>query len=55
MIRFFVLIALVILAGCSGQYRELAHTSKDDPVWQLNDGKWTFNQNDLIHATDVMP
>jgi hypothetical protein len=23
-------------------------TSKDDPLWQLNEGKWSFSQNALI-------
>jgi outer membrane biogenesis lipoprotein LolB len=46
--RFLIVLALALLAGCSSQYHELAHTTTSDPVWQLNDGKWTFNENDLI-------
>jgi hypothetical protein len=48
MIRLLALAVLMSLAACSSQYHELAHTTTSDPVWQLNDGKWTFNENDLI-------
>jgi outer membrane biogenesis lipoprotein LolB len=48
--RFLVLIALVFLAACSSKYHELPSTEKGDPIWQLNDGKWNFNENELVRA-----
>jgi outer membrane biogenesis lipoprotein LolB len=56
MIRLLALAALMSLCACSSQYHELAHTSQSDPVWQLNDGKWTFNENALIQPpAEVAP
>lgn len=52
-----ILFALLVgLAACSSsQYHELAHTSKDDPIWQLNQGKWDFHENNLTQAGPVYP
>ncbi len=46
---------LLILAGCNPAYHELAHTSMSDPVWQLNVGKWAFNENDLTKPAPEKP
>jgi uncharacterized lipoprotein YajG len=50
----FILAALAALAGCSTS-NEIAHTSKSDPLWQLNDGKWTFHENELVRSAQATP
>jgi hypothetical protein len=41
--RAFLLLLLLGLAACSGQYRELPMVSSSDPVWRLNADRWTTN------------
>jgi hypothetical protein len=47
--RYLILLSALTLAACSSApSHELPQTSDNDPTWQLNEGKWTFNQNALI-------
>lgn len=47
--RCLILLAALGAAACSNApSHELAQTSDKDPTWQLNEGKWTFNDNALI-------
>ena len=47
--RFLILLPILALAACSSApSHELPQTSDNDPTWQLNAGKWTFNENALI-------
>ena len=49
MSRGLALLAGLALAACSGApSHELPQTSDKDPTWQLNEGKWTLNENALI-------
>lgn len=46
--RWLFVLSVLALAACSGNnYHELPHTSSSDPIWQLNPGKWTYNENAL--------
>ena len=46
--RVITLLLVLAAAGCTNStYHELPHTSQSDPIWQLNEGKWTFNDNTL--------
>jgi hypothetical protein len=39
------------MASCSSSnYHALPETSDRDPYWQLNPGRWTFNENALTEA-----
>lgn len=40
--------AALALAGCAADPHSLRTTSSDDPVWQLNPGKWVATMNDLV-------
>jgi hypothetical protein len=47
--RYIVVLFTLMVGACSGApSHELAQTSDKDPTWQLNPGKWTFNDNELI-------
>lgn len=47
--RYVILLSVMALAACSNApAHELPQTSDKDPTWQLNDGKWTFNDNALV-------
>jgi ABC-type transporter lipoprotein component MlaA len=47
--RHVILLGVLALAACSSApSHELPQTSDKDPTWQLNEGKWTFNENALI-------
>jgi hypothetical protein len=45
-----IFVLVVLLGGCTGVHHELAKTDKNDPVWQLNVGKWQAGTNDLTTA-----
>jgi type IV secretion system protein VirB8 len=45
--RYVILLGLALSACSSAPSHELPQTSKKDPIWQLNEGKWTFNDNAL--------
>ncbi len=47
--RYIMLLSALALAACSSApSHELPQTSDKDPTWQLNEGKWTLNENALI-------
>jgi hypothetical protein len=47
--RYLILLVALGVAACSNApSHELPQTSDKDPTWQLNEGKWTFNENALI-------
>jgi hypothetical protein len=47
--RYLLLLSVLAIAACSSApSHELPQTSDNDPTWQLNEGKWTFNENALI-------
>lgn len=47
--RCMMLLSVLALTACSNTpSHELPQTSDKDPVWQLNEGKWSFNDNALI-------
>lgn len=47
--RKAVLLLTVLVGACSSApSHELAQTSDKDLVWQLNEGKWSFNDNTLV-------
>jgi hypothetical protein len=47
--RYLILMGVLSVAACSNApSHELPQTSDKDPTWQLNEGKWTFNENALI-------
>jgi hypothetical protein len=47
--RYIILVGVLAVAACSNApSHELAQTLDKDPTWQLNPGKWTFNDNALI-------
>jgi hypothetical protein len=50
-----VLIGLLAAACSSAPSHELPQTSDKDPTWQLNEGKWTFNENALITPPGAKP
>jgi hypothetical protein len=46
--RAAILLSVLAVAACSNApSHELPQTSDKDPTWQLNVGKWTFNENAL--------
>jgi len=45
--RWLILAAIVLLAACSTNPNTLRYTSSNDPVWQLNPGKWDATPADL--------
>jgi ABC-type transporter lipoprotein component MlaA len=48
--RYLILLSALTLAACSSApSHELPQTSNSDPTWQLNEGKWTFNENALVN------
>ena len=54
--RWLFLAAVLLTAACSSsKYRELPHTSKSDPIWQLNVGKWDFQENALTTPPPAPP
>jgi hypothetical protein len=47
--RYIILLVALGIAACSNApSHELPQTSDKDPTWQLNEGKWTFNENALV-------
>jgi hypothetical protein len=47
--RYIILMLVLMVGACSNApSHELPQTSDKDPTWQLNEGKWTFNDNALI-------
>jgi hypothetical protein len=47
--RHLILLLALVMAACSNApSHELPQTSDKDPTWQLNEGKWTYNDNALI-------
>jgi ABC-type transporter lipoprotein component MlaA len=52
--RIIIAVAFIALSGCTtSNYHELPHTSTSDPIWQLNEGKWTFNENALTQPPKI--
>lgn len=45
--RWLLVILLMSIAACSNVTHELPQTSEKDPIWQLNEGKWTYQDNAL--------
>jgi hypothetical protein len=46
--RWILIFLPFLVCACSSTpYHELPQTSKSDLIWQLNEGKWTFNDNTL--------
>lgn len=45
--RIIFVLLLLAVSACTSQTHELPRTTKSDPIWQLNEGKWTFNENKL--------
>jgi hypothetical protein len=41
-------LTLALAACSSAPSHELPQTSNSDPTWQLNEGKWTLNENALV-------
>lgn len=48
--RILAVILLLGITACSSHTHKLAETSKSDPLWQLNEGKWAFHENALTTA-----
>jgi len=53
MLRSVAILALFALAACANSGHALPETSANDPVWQLNPGKWTLGVNDLRVPPDA--
>lgn len=52
--RWILLASILALTACGSNYHELPHTTSSDPIWHLNPGKWTFNENALTQpASEV--
>lgn len=49
----WILLAIVLsTSACSSnKYHELPQTTDKDPTWQLNDGKWSLNENAITTPT----
>jgi hypothetical protein len=52
--RYALILALVVLSGCSAGAAKFAGPDDSAPVWDLNPGKWP-GTNDLIHEPTVQP
>lgn len=53
MLRSIALLAVLACSACANSGHALPETSANDPVWQLNIGKWTLGVNDLRVPPDA--
>jgi predicted small lipoprotein YifL len=54
MSRFFLFLVLAALAGCgTNHYVPLPTVHADDPVRQLNPGRWDATVNDLMTPPEM--
>ena len=52
--RTATIVAVLLLAGCSGAQHPLTYTHRDDPAWALNPEKWSPpGQNELTQPPTV--
>ena len=48
MLRSIAFLAVLACSACANSGHPLAETSANDPIWQLNTGRWLASTNDLV-------